>query len=524
MLRGPALALLALSQLAACSPAPHVRVTNESLERAASAEAIAPADREPPSWLAQFVVLRELAAAVYEALSAPEAMSYGEGSAWIARVAAALDGVPSHARTDADAEAQALTGLLIEELAVTHPESRYGCQTRLRPWPTDVLSATRLLATSACHDFDDVLRMLYQGCRVHSTADVGEFCRGRWERWERTHAPACAQLPSARVAANDDGSGQPKTLRFAVVGSVLHADELDALGETLATAVGERTGRTVTYVSDTAWDYAPTCDGAYVPEQAEDEWSASIVDQETVGFIYVGLRSGSGPEFTIEVAAPHRPSAWLRAARALRPPGEYGMGGLGLTVADGPRGVRVLQSHGRTRAAGATWRAMEDLALRCLRWGHVEAVVSVSATGELVRATLRKPRRATFDLEGARCLARGLHALTKRARVAGRAHVSLEAGPSAEPRRYGFPAHDAPRVEACVGDAVVDLCLALNPDGSVRHWSGALGRELPLRALGSEESTPLPFAMQQCVERALTRRFACTERGDELVLRLPLGP
>jgi hypothetical protein len=48
---------------------------------------------------------------------------------------------------------------------------------------------------------------------------------------------------------------------------------------------------------------------------------------------------------------------------------------------------------------------------------------------------------------------------------------------------HTFPPHSMPRVEACAEGEPMDVCIAANPDGSVRQWSAALSWEFMPRAL-----------------------------------------
>jgi hypothetical protein len=156
-----------------------------------------------------------------------------------------------------------------------------------------------------------------------------EFCRGRWERLERAQGPACASMGSVGEDSHEADRPSGDTLRFAVVTGLLHADELDALGETLAAEVSELSGRGVTYVSDSAFDYAPSCTGAYVPELRDGDWSVMVLGGEEGGSLDVSRLGRTEFAYVAEFSG-HRPASWQRAARALHlDDADFGMGGSG---------------------------------------------------------------------------------------------------------------------------------------------------------------------------------------------------
>jgi hypothetical protein len=476
----------------------------------------------PPAWLAHFTQLHEVAAGVHAALAHPEAMPRSEAVEWTNRIATALERAAPEVRSEAEAQGWALTGLLIEEAAAGAFSANRECEAAARVHVSDIASVARILAEPACLRFGVMLRDLYKQCRASPFPRMVEFCRGRWERLERAQGPACASMGSVGEDSHEADRPSGDTLRFAVVTGLLHADELDALGETLAAEVSELSGRGVTYVSDSAFDYAPSCTGAYVPELRDGDWSVMVLGGEEGGSLDVSRLGRTEFAYVAEFSG-HRPASWQRAARALHlDDADFGMGGLGVTFTTPRPLLSVFSSYGLPRSVGTTWRAIEAVVERCLRWGTIEAVVSVSATGAPVRATLRKPRLAAFDVEGARCFAAGVQALLRRGRAVGRAE--LEVGPDSEPHMHTFPPHSMPRVEACAEGEPMDVCIAANPDGSVRQWSAALSWEFMPRALVDLVPTPIAPDAQRCMAQALEHPLPCTQRGDDLALLLPLAP
>lgn len=514
------LALGIVLSVNACSTTPPARVASEPrATEPATTPPAEPSAHTPPAWLANFTLTSDVATAVYAELASREAMSGGEVVEWITRVAAALAQVPSSGNDEAEAQAWALTGLLIEEMASSARE----CDER--PWTTgsDIESIARLLGDHPCPPFDEILHGLYTTCEARPFPTMAEFCRTRLQRWERAVGPACEPYVAQQVPSHGGGSENTDVLRFTEVNTLLHADEVDAVGEALARTLSERTGQSVRYESDSRFDYGSQCTAAYVPDPRNGDWVAGLGAYGETGFIGVSRSEGTD-EWEAEVAAPHRPASWLRAARALqRPdPTNFGMGGIGITGGPPPR-LEVNDSHNLPRSVDQTWRAITVVHELCNPWGAIEVVVSISARGELVRATPHKSWGRPFDVLGVRCLARGLTELTRPGRAVGRAVIELSPGPVSPPSD-AFPLDSSPRVEACVGDMLVDLCLDVAPDGSVARWNAALAWESLPRALADVTAIPVTSDVAQCFASALEGGVACTQWGDQRVLDLPSRP
>lgn len=518
----PGLALWGVLVLAACSTTPRAHVTTEPpASEPATATPTEPRVPTPPAWLAHFTLTPDVATAVHGALASQEAMTGREAVEWITRVAAALAQVPPEAHDEAEAQAWALAGLLIEEMASTARD----CQVQRRPAMSDIASMAQRLGEQRCPDFTEIVSELYRSCSAPSFPDIAQFCEERLQRWERAVGPACAPYAARETAGSADSSVKTDVLRFTVVDTLLHADEVDAVGEALARTLSERTGGAVRYESDSGFEYASQCSAAYTPMPHGGDWNAILqYDGESAGTIDVaGLRHTDA--WMADVAAPHHPSSWLRAASALvQAAGPlHDLASLLLSSGHAPPRIEVLKSHHLPRSVDRTWDAITAALEHCNPWGTLQWVVSISASGQLVRATPRIPWGTPFDVPGVRCLTRELDALSRPGRAVARAVIELSPGP-ASLSSDAFPLNNSPRVDACVGDTPVDLCLDVAPDGGVTHWNAARAWEGFPRALADVPATPVTPAIAQCFASVFERGVACTPRGDQLVLDLPSRP
>lgn len=507
--------------LTACSTTPPARgATEPANEPATASQSLA---QTPPAWLAQFTLISDIATNVLTALASQEAMSSDVAIEWIRRVAVALAQVPAEAHHEAEAQAWALTALLIEEMAA----SARACEDESWTAVSDIEAMARALGEHSCAPFPQIVHGLYRSCSTWAVPNMAEFCSGRLQRWELVVGPACEPYPVSEASASQDSAEQPDVLRFTVVSAMLHADEVDAVGETMARVLSERAGRPVRYQSDSGFDYAARCSVAYVPGRRDGDWDATLQDDGDVGTIEVSRSGDPNAVWFAEVPARHRPSSWLRAAGALHLPDEedFGMGGLGLRGRNHPPPrLLVVDGYHLPRNVGPTWRAITALHERCNPWGVIEFVVSISSRGQLVRATPRTPLASPFDVPGVRCLERELDALTRPGRAVGRAVIELSPGPESAPASDAFPLDNSPRVDACVADTLVDLCLDVAPDGTVAHWNAALAWENFPRALTHVTPTPIAPAMARCLAGVFERGVACTQRGEQQMHALPSRP
>ena len=316
------------------------------------------------------------------------------------------------------------------------------------------------------------------------------------------------------------------TLRFSLVVSLLHAHELDIVGDELAAAVSRWSGRDIRYVSDSALEYDASCTAAYVPDMKPSEWSVDLMDDGEVASLHVTHRVAAGESAEITVAEAWRTASWLQAIREWpRDAGVVGLlaplNGIPLIARDPEhQPVILMQRRGRVAPSRQTLENVADLYARCVRWGTMEVILSIAPNGAPARATVRKPWRMPFDPEGARCLQEGLDALSVPARVASRVRLELRAEPGV-PFPADLPPFLLPHIESCLGnDVAIDLCVETAMDGSVDHWHAAYARPARPRALGSIELPAIPAHTRRCVARHLEAGFACAERGDSLVLEL----